>query len=97
MVQVKISTKNVMATVPGRNDIKSNVDVNPANVDNSSVKLVKGDRGVVFTPYVDDLSNLSWSNDGNLPNPPTKNIRGRDGSSVIYKITNSEIEEMMEG
>lgn len=66
MVQAKISNKSVMA----------NVGVNPANVDNSAVKLVKGDRGVVFTPYVDNLSNLSWSNDGNLPKPPTRNIRG---------------------
>lgn len=40
----------------------------------------QGERGVTFTPSVDAEGNLSWSNDGGLPNPETVNIRG-PGSS----------------
>lgn len=38
-----------------------------------------GATGVTFTPSVDDAGNLSWSNDGGLGNPATKNIRGPQG------------------
>lgn len=79
------------------NSITADIDSKAHSVDNSKVKLVKGDKGAVFTPAVDELSNLSWSNDGGLPNPPTVNIRGRDGSAVVEKISNYEIEKIMEG
>lgn len=46
----------------------------------------KGDVGYVFTPFVDDSGNLSWSNNGNLPNPETKNIRGPQGIQGIQGI-----------
>lgn len=38
-----------------------------------------GDPGAVFTPSVDAAGNISWSNNGNLPNPATRNIRGPQG------------------
>lgn len=38
-----------------------------------------GPRGFTFTPSVDDDGDISWSNDGGLPNPETKNIRGPKG------------------
>lgn len=65
-------------------------------VDNSNLKVVKGDKGAVFTPYVDELSNISWSNNGGLDNPPTRNIRGASGESSITAITNFDIERIME-
>ena len=34
--------------------------------------------GATFTPSLDEAGNLSWSNNRNLPNPPTINISGRD-------------------
>lgn len=39
----------------------------------------KGDTGYVFTPFVDSEGNISWSNNGNLDNPTTQNIRGPQG------------------
>lgn len=61
--------------------------------DNRYALVVKGDRGVTFTPFVDEESNISWTNDGGLPNPPTVNIRGKDGVPGV--ITNLEIDEIL--
>lgn len=47
-----------------------------------------GANGVTFTPNVDADGNISWTNDGNLPNPDTVNIRGPKGDpgqSTIVK------------
>lgn len=41
---------------------------------------IKGDNGTTFTPSVDNDGNISWTNNGGLPNPPTKNIKGSDGA-----------------
>lgn len=40
---------------------------------------LQGKTGAVFTPSVDSSGNLSWSNDGNLANPETVNIKGPKG------------------
>lgn len=39
----------------------------------------KGDTGTIFTPNVATNGELSWSNDGSLPNPQTVNIKGPKG------------------
>lgn len=42
----------------------------------------QGLRGVTFTPHIveyPDSTWLYWTNDGNLPNPPSCNIRGLQG------------------
>ena len=39
----------------------------------------KGDTGTTFTPSVDENGDLSWTNDGNLENPTTVNIKGAKG------------------
>lgn len=39
----------------------------------------QGEPGAVFTPTVDAAGNISWSNNGGLPNPVTRNIRGPQG------------------
>lgn len=35
--------------------------------------------GYTYTPSIDSTGNLSWINDGGLPNPDIINIKGRDG------------------
>lgn len=40
---------------------------------------INGENGVTFTPSVDNEGNLSWTNNGNLDNPETKNIKGPKG------------------
>lgn len=75
--------------------IKATVAHRPINVDNSHVKLVKGEKGAVFTPHIDELCNLSWTNDGGLENPPTVNIKGEDGDATVTPLTNLEIEAII--
>lgn len=41
--------------------------------------VVKGDTGPYFTPSVDEDGNLSWTNNGDLENPVTVNIKGEPG------------------
>lgn len=38
-------------------------------------------RGATFTPSVDENGNLSWTNDGELENPETVNIKGETGAT----------------
>ena len=40
-----------------------------------------GPRGYTFNPAVDDAGNLSWTNDGGLPNPEEVNIKGPIGAT----------------
>ena len=40
-----------------------------------------GPRGYTFAPAVDDAGNLSWTNDGGLPNPEEINIKGPIGAT----------------
>lgn len=47
----------------------------------------KGDTGTTFTPAVDDDGNLSWSNNGNLNNPATVNIKGPEGQNGIDGVS----------
>lgn len=75
--------------------ISASVSNEKINIDNSNVKLVKGERGAVFIPYVDEECNLSWTNDGGLKNPPTVNIKGADGDGAVIPMTNLEIEAII--
>lgn len=40
-------------------------------------------RGVTFTPSVSDAGEISWINDGNLPNPATKSVKGQKGDTGV--------------
>lgn len=40
-------------------------------------KVWQGLVGAHYTPYVDGVGNLSWTNNGELPNPPTVNVSGK--------------------
>lgn len=44
---------------------------------------IQGDDGVTFTPSVDAAGDISWTNDGGLPNPQTQNIMGPSGTNGI--------------
>lgn len=43
----------------------------------------KGEKGPYYTPNVDEEGNISWTNTGDLPNPPTQNIKGPKGDPGI--------------
>ena len=45
-----------------------------------------GTDGTTFTPSVDANGNLSWTNDGGLPNPETVNVRGAQGESATVQV-----------
>lgn len=45
-----------------------------------------GKDGVTFTPSVDTNGNLSWTNDGGLPNPETVNVRGAQGEAATVQV-----------
>ena len=52
---------------------------------------LQGANGITFTPTVDDDGNLSWTNDGGLPNPPSVNIKGKNGTNVtVTSVSESE-------
>lgn len=38
-----------------------------------------GENGATFTPSISESGDLSWTNDKDLPNPPTVNIKGPPG------------------
>lgn len=45
-------------------------------------QIWQGLIGAHYTPHVDSLGNLSWTNNGGLPNPETVNIAGR-GLNIV--------------
>ena len=46
----------------------------------------QGPQGTVFTPSVSQKGDISWTNDGGLPNPEPVNIRGPQGEQGIQGI-----------
>lgn len=48
-------------------------------------KMWQGLKGPYYTPYVDENGNLSWTNNGGLPNPATVNIKGAPGTGLEIK------------
>ena len=44
---------------------------------------IKIPQGVTFTPSVSDAGEISWTNDGNLPNPATKSVKGQKGDTGV--------------
>lgn len=53
-------------------------------------EVVVGRDGATFIPAVDEDGILSWSNNGNLPNPAPANIKGKDGASPVVTVENIE-------
>lgn len=40
-------------------------------------------QGVTFTPSVSDAGEISWTNNGGLPNPVTKSVKGQKGDTGV--------------
>ena len=59
--------------------IRAETDITLTRVDDGS----SGANGATFTPSVDVDGEISWTNDGGLPNPPSQNIMGPPGSTGI--------------
>lgn len=47
------------------------------------IQVYNGKNGAVFTPSIDNEGNLSWTNDGNLDNPESVNIKGPQGEQGV--------------
>lgn len=59
--------------------VRAETDITLTRVDDGAA----GANGATFTPSVDVAGDISWTNDGGLPNPPTQNIMGPAGSSGV--------------
>ena len=59
-------------------------------------KVDNGDlNGATFTPSVDVDGNISWTNDKNLPNPTTQNIKGPKGEKGdTYNLTEKDKQDI---
>lgn len=55
---------------------------------------LQGANGITFTPALDADGNLSWTNDGGLPNPHSANIKGKNGTNgtsvTVTSVSESE-------
>lgn len=51
----------------------------PIDAEVTSMQGRRGDPGPYFIPSVDTEGNISWENNGGLPNPTTRNIKGPKG------------------
>ena len=60
------------------------------------VQYVPGPAGPYFTPSVSEEGVISWTNNGGLPNPESRNIRGPqgekgdDGQVYIHIVDNPQ-------
>lgn len=57
----------------------------------------KGDKGATFIPDVNIDGDISWTNDGGLPNPPTRNIMGPPGEGSRTYYTTGTINTFING
>lgn len=46
---------------------------------------VQGDAGVIYTPHLSEAGVLSWTNDGDLPNPDPVSLLGPAGGVTSFK------------
>ena len=58
--------------------VRAETQIDLARVDDGSPGT-PGQNGATFTPSVAVDGDISWTNDGGLPNPPTQNIMGPQG------------------
>jgi len=52
---------------------------------------IDGQDGVIFTPHVSADGILSWTNDGDVPNPDPVNIKGDPGNVQDVRVNGSSI------
>ena len=71
------ATQAAVAAAGNANEAAVNAN---AAMDTLSEAAENGDfNGATFVPEVDKEGNISWTNDREMPNPPTTNIRGPQG------------------
>lgn len=58
------------------------------------IQVYNGKNGAVFTPRIDSEGNLSWTNDGNLENPGSVNIKGYTPVRGTDYWTETDVEEI---
>lgn len=79
------------------------IDFTPDQIELLKVKGDKGDKGEigptgsVFIPFVDENGNIYWSNNGNLENPPSVNIKGPIGKAFEFSDFTAEQLESIRG
>ena len=54
---------------------------------------LRGETGY-FTPSIDSEGNISWTNNGNLENPPTMNIKGVKGDVITNLVKVDKFENL---
>jgi hypothetical protein len=59
--------------------------------------IIYGKNGCNFVPDIDEEGNLSWTNDSDLPNPETVNIKGPKGDQGIQGIQGPQGEQGPKG
>ena len=77
----------------GGEDSCSHLTTETVELESIIETAAKGDPGPHFTPSVDGDGNLSWTNNGGLPNPETVNIKGPKGDDAA--VTAENIEEAL--
>lgn len=65
--------------------IRAETDITLTRVDDGEAGAAgpAGANGATFIPSVNGSGDISWTNDGGLPNPATQNIMGPPGSSGV--------------
>jgi len=66
--------------------VRAETQIDLARVDDGS----PGANGATFTPSVDSSGNISWTNDGGLPNPQTQNIMGPSSQYFWYETSGAD-------
>lgn len=79
---LKAGTANTTESV-APTEIPSVTPVYGGTLGNELSFQAKIPQGVTFTPSVSDAGEISWTNNGNLPNPATKSIKGQKGDTGV--------------
>lgn len=79
---LKAGTANTTESV-APTEIPSVTPVYGGTLGNELSFQAKIPQGVTFTPSVSDAGEISWTNNGNLPNPATKSVKGQKGDTGV--------------
>ena len=79
---LKAGTANITESV-APTEMPSVTPVYGGTLGNELSFQAKIPQGVTFTPSVSDAGEISWTNNGNLPNPATKSVKGQKGDTGV--------------
>lgn len=78
-------------------DVNLNSPHGPQIINRSTNGGQSGSNGYTFIPQVSPDGIISWTNNGNLPNPEPVNIMGPQGpSGPEYTLTESDKQEIVQ-